>query len=328
MPHLALLGDASLANGRYTAPEPDTVTQVQQQLPDWTVTLLAAGGATMAEIPAQLQRFPAGVDLAVLSVGGNDALEHVGLLQQPSKSSSDTLDALHRMVQEFSEKYDKVVPVLSRLAGRVLLCTIYEAPLVGENTASRARVVLTLLNDYILRTAARGGMDVLDVIVEQREHHAGSAGRVLTDEGCLVNRAEQHSTRETTQDRHHLVVLLGELLNHPVERVERVRARLGRLLQQPDVLQGVVAADAQHGQVDARRKTLQLRGDLGHRRAARREQRDRPIGQLLLHLRGRIGLGRRVPAVRQAGVAEQREVRHQLCCRRSSATCARLKVVS
>jgi len=163
MPHLALLGDASLANGRYTAPEPDTATQVQQQLPDWTVTLLAAGGATMAEIPAQLQRFPAGVDLAVLSVGGNDALEHVGLLQQPSKSSSDTLDALHRMVQEFAEKYDKVVPVLSRLAGRVLLCTIYEAPLVGENTASRARVVLTLLNDYILRTAARGGMDVLDL---------------------------------------------------------------------------------------------------------------------------------------------------------------------
>src|SRR5437899_10481042 len=157
MPHLALLGDASLANGRYTAPEPDTATQVQQQLPDWTVTLLAAGGATMAEIPAQLQRFPAGVDLAVLSVGGNVALEHVGLLQQPSKSSSDTLDALHRMVQEFSEKYDKVVPVLSRLAGRVLLCTIYEAPLVGENTASRARVVLRLLNDYILRTAARGG---------------------------------------------------------------------------------------------------------------------------------------------------------------------------
>src|SRR5437899_12427861 len=108
MPHLALLGDASLANGRYTAPEPDTATQVQQQLPDWTVTQLAAGGATLAEIPAQLQRFPAGVDLVGLSVGGNDALEYVGLLQQTSKSSSDTRDALHSMVQELAATYGNV----------------------------------------------------------------------------------------------------------------------------------------------------------------------------------------------------------------------------
>ena len=41
--------------------------------------------------------------------------------------------------------------------------TIYEPPLVGKNTASRARVLLTVLNDHILRTAYRLGLDVLDL---------------------------------------------------------------------------------------------------------------------------------------------------------------------
>src|SRR5437899_12677627 len=100
MPHLALLGDASLANGRYTALEPDTATQVQQQLPDWTVTLLAAGGATMAEVPAQLQRFPAGLVLALLWVGGNDVLDDDGWLLLPSKLSLTTFDALDIRVLE------------------------------------------------------------------------------------------------------------------------------------------------------------------------------------------------------------------------------------
>lgn len=163
MSHLVLLGDGILANRAHTNKEPDTATIIGQQLPGWTVTLLAEEGSAMAAIATQLRRLPANPDLVVLSVGGNDAMGHVDLLQQPAKSSGETLDALIKMVDGFAEKYEGVVQSVRTRAPRVVLCTIYEPPLVGQNTASRARVLLTLLNDRILRTAYRGGMDVLDL---------------------------------------------------------------------------------------------------------------------------------------------------------------------
>ena len=163
MSHLVLLGDGILANRAHTNKEPDTAAIIRQQLPGWTVTLLAAEGSAMAAIPTQLQRLPANPDLVVLSVGGNDAMAHADLLQQPAKSSGETLDALIKMVEEFAQKYDAVVQSVRNRAPRVVLCTIYEPPLVGQNTASRARILLALLNDRILRTAYRVGSDVLDL---------------------------------------------------------------------------------------------------------------------------------------------------------------------
>ena len=163
MPHLALLGDGILANGAHTRQEPDTASTIQQLLPGWTVSLLAAEGSPIAAVSAQVQRLAANVDLVVLSVGGNDAMEHTDLLQQPAASSGETLDALIKMVEGFTEKYDGAVKAVRDRAPRVVLCTMYEPPLVGKNTASRARVLLTLLNDGVLRTAYRFGLDVLDL---------------------------------------------------------------------------------------------------------------------------------------------------------------------
>src|SRR5512145_3244621 len=163
MPHLALLGDGILANGAHTGREPDTASVIRQQLPAWNVSLLAAEGSAMAAVASQLKQLPADVDLVVLSVGGNDAMQHVDLLEQPTKSSGDTLDALVGMGDEFAAGYDRVAKSVRDRSPRLVVCTIYEPPLVGPNTASRARVLLTLLNDHILRTAYRWGLDVLDL---------------------------------------------------------------------------------------------------------------------------------------------------------------------
>ena len=163
MPHLALLGDATLANQAHTTPRPDTASILGDRLPDWTVTLLAVPGATIASIAAQLEQLPANVDLLVLSIGGNDAMTHVDILEQPAESSAETLDALLEMEEEFAQQYDQVAQAVRGRTARAILCTIYEAPLVGENTARRARVLLTLLNDRILRVAASRGANVLDL---------------------------------------------------------------------------------------------------------------------------------------------------------------------
>ena len=163
MPHLALVGDGILANGGHTKGEPDTAVGLRRLLPAWTVSLVAAEGSAIADVATQLAKLPGPVDVAVLSVGGNDAMRHVDFLQQPASSSGDTLDALIAMADGFAGMYERVVKTVRERAPRLVLCTIYEPPLVGKNTANRARVLLTVLNDGILRAAYRWSLDVLDL---------------------------------------------------------------------------------------------------------------------------------------------------------------------
>jgi len=67
------------------------------------------------------------------------------------------------MADGFAGMYQRVVKSVRERAPRLVVWTIYEPPLVGNNTANRARVLLTLLNDGILKAAYRWGLDVLDL---------------------------------------------------------------------------------------------------------------------------------------------------------------------
>lgn len=163
MPHLALVGDGILANGAHTGGKPDSAATLRQLLPAWTVSLVAGEGSGLSDVESQLSKLPAGVDLAILSVGGNDAMRHVDLLQQPASSSGETLDALIAMADGFAGIYQRTVKGVRERVPRLVLCTIYEPPLVGKNTANRARVVLTMLNDGVFRAAYNWGLDVLDL---------------------------------------------------------------------------------------------------------------------------------------------------------------------
>jgi hypothetical protein len=163
VPHLALVGDGILANGAHTQGEPDTASALAKLLPAWTVSLVAGEGSLIADVAAQLPKLAAPVDVAVLSIGANDAMRHVDLLQQPAETSGETLDALIHMADGFAGMYERVVKTVRGHAPRLVVCTMYEPPLVGKNTANRARVLLTVLNDGILRAAYRWGLDVLEL---------------------------------------------------------------------------------------------------------------------------------------------------------------------
>jgi lysophospholipase L1-like esterase len=163
VPHLALVGDGILANGAHTKGQPDSAAALRQLLPAWTVSLVAGEGSMIADVASQLPKLNGAVDIAVLSVGGNDAMRHVDLLQQPAASSGETLDALIAMADGFAGMYERVVKSVRERAPRLIVCTIYEPPLVGKNTANRARVLLTMLNDGVLKAAYRWGLDVLDL---------------------------------------------------------------------------------------------------------------------------------------------------------------------
>ncbi|HEU6451539.1 MAG TPA: GDSL-type esterase/lipase family protein [Gemmatimonadaceae bacterium] len=161
--NLVLFGDSILDNAPYTGALPDTTTHLRRLLPGWSVDLLAQDGAAMADIPFQLHDLRAPVSVAVLSVGGNDAVEHVGLLEPRTIDSAQLLRELLHVADDFQERYESVARDVAAVAERTIVCTIYEVQLEPRPYAELARVPLALLNDRIVRTAGRLGLDVLEL---------------------------------------------------------------------------------------------------------------------------------------------------------------------
>ena len=102
---LVLLGDSILDNAPYTSPDPDTTQHLRELMPSgWQVQRLARDGAVMASISDQLSELPPDVTTAVLSVGGNDATEHIGLLDQPASNAAEVLDQLVSLADDLLRK--------------------------------------------------------------------------------------------------------------------------------------------------------------------------------------------------------------------------------
>ena len=87
--HIVLLGDSIFDNGAYVRGGPDVVTQLRELLPAGShATLAAIDGDVIDGVARQLSRVPADATHLVVSVGGNDALGHSGLLDRRASSSA------------------------------------------------------------------------------------------------------------------------------------------------------------------------------------------------------------------------------------------------
>ena len=88
---IILLGDSIIDNGEYVrSGEPDVARQLEILLPHHTVVKRAVDGATSADVLASQITEVERAEHIILSAGGNDALEHVDLLDGESKSARRT----------------------------------------------------------------------------------------------------------------------------------------------------------------------------------------------------------------------------------------------
>jgi hypothetical protein len=70
------------------------VSQVRELLPrGWEATLLAVDGSTTDDVAGQLRHLPQEATHLVLSVGGNNALKHIGILEAPASSMARSVEA-------------------------------------------------------------------------------------------------------------------------------------------------------------------------------------------------------------------------------------------
>jgi hypothetical protein len=164
MRHVVLLGDSILDNGAYVAGGPDVAAQLRGVLPhDWRVTLLAEDGATTTDLPGQLRALPADATHLVVSVGGNDALRHTGILERRATSAAEVLDLLAGLRDAFEPAYRRALAPVQATGLPLVVCTIYHGNLPDPALARRAAVALDAFNGAILHVAVGAGLDVVDL---------------------------------------------------------------------------------------------------------------------------------------------------------------------
>jgi hypothetical protein len=126
MNQVVLLGDSIFDNAAYVAGGPDVQMQLQECLPhDWRVMLLAVDGHRTLDVAGQLQHLPADTSQLVLSVGGNDALDHLEFLTQAAQSVAEVLEQLASIGEAFERVYHDMVRLILQHRLPTTLCTIY-----------------------------------------------------------------------------------------------------------------------------------------------------------------------------------------------------------
>jgi hypothetical protein len=164
MPHVVLLGDSIFDNAAYTTGGPDVITQLSQLLPDgWRASLLAVDGHRTEDVARQIARLPREATHLVLSVGGNDALSHISILDQPAVSSSQVLGLLADVRDDFEQRYRKLVTALVKRELPLVICTIYNGNFPDAHFQRLASTALCVFNDVILRVAFERVLGVIDL---------------------------------------------------------------------------------------------------------------------------------------------------------------------
>jgi len=164
MSHVVLLGDSIFDNRAYVAPQPDVIHQLRGRLGrDWTATLLAVDGHVTDDVPArQLAQLPSDATHLVISVGGNDALGHSAILNQPARSVGEAVGRLAQAQASFAGGYARMLDAVLAIGLPTAVCTIYDAN-YPEPQRQVVVAALALFNDVISRAAFRRGLPLVDL---------------------------------------------------------------------------------------------------------------------------------------------------------------------
>lgn len=171
MKRAVLLGDSILDNGAYVEPGQEDVTaQLYRKLKPlgWSVECRAVDGDRVDDVARQLSA--SSVDMPcrfVLSVGGNDALGNIDLLDFTNKvfSSGEVLLRLHDVREQFRERYREALDGILSLGQPLIVCTIYNPSFPEPLVQSAAEAGLSIFNDVILTESLERGLPTIDLRV-------------------------------------------------------------------------------------------------------------------------------------------------------------------
>lgn len=163
MSHVILIGDSILDNAAYVRSGGDVTTKVLERLPGGQVTLLARDGAVIVGAKDQLKSVPRDATLLVISAGGNDALQSLGVLSEPVRTVAEGLSKVLEVRDRFAGHYRQLLDEAQRFDPPTAVCTIYDVQLPDQQQRLVANLALGVLNDVITRAAAARRLALIDL---------------------------------------------------------------------------------------------------------------------------------------------------------------------
>lgn len=173
--HIVLAGDSVFDNDGYVLGEPGVIEQLRTSLPkDCSADKIAVDGDCIRHIRAQLKRLPTHATDLIVSVGGNDVLQHAGLLQKITEAS-DLPGLIKGPLAFFREDYAEMLTWVSATGLRIRACTIYTAvPLAEAVFRQFAPLAIGEFNQVILEEADKVRIPVirLDEVCTEEEDYS------------------------------------------------------------------------------------------------------------------------------------------------------------
>jgi lysophospholipase L1-like esterase len=160
-PHIALLGDSIFDNAAYVPNGLPVIDHLRQIIPaEWQSTLLAIDGDITSGVAGQTTGLPSTATHLVISVGGNDALQQIGMFSEPASTVGEALLQLAGVRDDFRQDYRQMLWHVLGLNRPVAVCTIYNAvPGLGN----MEKTALALFNEIILQEAFMAKVPVIDL---------------------------------------------------------------------------------------------------------------------------------------------------------------------
>jgi lysophospholipase L1-like esterase len=177
--HVSLLGDSIIDNKVYVGEGELSVTEHLQRNSSSYFSMIAVDGDTTADVlDNQLDNLKEPVSHIVLSIGGNDLLQNLYLLQDETSGMKFALEKCSELISEIQENYIKILEHLSQNDTKVLLCTVYEGDLESDLLLAEydkaGQVMLKMHNDTVYYLASKFEVDVLELrnIFTNKEDYA------------------------------------------------------------------------------------------------------------------------------------------------------------
>lgn len=165
--YITLLGDSIFDNAAYVRGGKNTITHLKERLrgrgDGSDAALCAVDGAVAAGVASQLGKVSPETTHLVVSVGGNDALGEIDVLDMKVSRSADVFNSLADRANAFEERYYQMLTKVLDLALPTTLCTIYYPRMEEPLYQKLAVAALATFNDVIVRQAIYNGLPLIDL---------------------------------------------------------------------------------------------------------------------------------------------------------------------
>lgn len=161
--HIVLAGDSTIDNATYVAPGQDVTTLLRGLAGEARITSIACDGGLVEQTIDRLSWVPADATHLFLSVGGNDALLEIDMLQRPARSVGEALAAMKPTLDRFRQDYARLLATVARRRLSVAVASVYAPWFEDAGRRLAVEMALPLFNEAILAECFRYGCSLIDL---------------------------------------------------------------------------------------------------------------------------------------------------------------------